>query len=438
MIPPQEFAERRTKFFDFMEKGIALFPSNKESIMSNDVHYPYRQNSDLLYLCNFPEPETILVMVKSEEERKTILFVPPRDPEFEIWNGLREGVDGAIQNYGADEAYSNEELEEKLQELLGGQPVLYYAFGNNPDIDKLILDSKQILRKKRKKFPSIIVDPTPQVHEMRLIKSDKEIEVMKKGAEISMEAHLLAMKATKPGMMEYQIDAIYEYVFKSRGAKRAAYPSIVGSGKNATILHYAQNDAVLRNGDLLLVDAGCEYNNYAIDITRTWPVNGKFNPAQRRIYELVLNVQEACIEKCQPGILFEDLHNFAVRQLTEGLVDLGLLDGEIEKLIGDKTYRRFFMHGLGHSLGIDTHDVPMVPLRERELRKGMVVTIEPGIYIPDQEDIPEEYRGIGIRLEDDILVTDGSPVNLTAKLPKKVKEIEKIVGSLKEPIQVPL
>ncbi len=429
VFAPEVYQKRRNLFAKKMKEGVLILPSNPESIMSNDVHYPYRQNSNILYFSGFKEPNTVLVLEKSNDNVKFTMFVPPHDPKFEIWNGRRQGVDGAKKNFFADEAFSIESFSEKLLEIIADQNVLYYTFGINPEIDQLILNSKSKLKEKRKQFPLEIIDPEPMIHEMRLIKQPEEIEIMKKGSEISIHAHLNAIKMTRPGMYEYEIDAIYEYEFKRHGAKRAAYPSIVGSGKNAVILHYIENNDRLEDGDLLLVDAGCEYNDYAIDITRTWPINGKFSDEQKKIYEIVLTVQNECIDKCVSGIKFGDLHNYCVKRITEELIKLNLLSGDIDEIIENEGYKRFFMHGLGHNLGIDTHDVSTIPLKERILKPGMVVTIEPGIYIPDEPDIPESYRGIGVRIEDDILITETGNLNLTEKLPKSIKEIEKLVGS---------
>ncbi len=429
------YERRRQSVFEKMEKGILILPSNPESVMSNDVNYIYRQNSNILYLTGFREPNTLVVLTKQDDETKFIMFVPPRDPDFEIWNGRRAGVDGAKNEYGADEAFSNEEMSEQLPDLINGFENLYYPFGINPEIDNLILGLKQALKRKRGySFPARIIDPLPILHKMRLIKSPEEVEIMKKGSKISIDAHMMAIKSTKPGMYEYEIEAIYEFVFKKNGAKRAAYPSIVGSGKNATILHYISNDQQLSEGDLLLVDAGCEYADYAIDITRTWPVSGKFTKFQKKIYEIVLNIQEECIQKCVVGTKFGDLHNHCVRRISEELIKLGLLEGPIDDVINKEKYKKFFMHGLGHNLGIDTHDVSSIPLKETVLEEGMVVTIEPGIYIPDSEEIPEEFRGIGIRIEDDIVVTKNGPLNLTEDLPKSVEELEGLVGT-RTPIQ---
>ncbi len=429
-LSQEVYKRRRDALMERMDDGIMILPSNPESIMSNDVHYVYRQNSNVIYLTGFKEPNTVVILLKKDEEQKFIMFVPPRDPATEIWNGRREGVEGAKKRFHADDAFSIESIEEQLPELINGSQKLYYTFGVNPEIDELVLKLQNQLKQKRGySFPTHIIDPEPLLHEMRLIKSKEEIEIMKKGSKISIEAHLEAIKSTKPGMFEFEIEAIYDYIFKKNGAKRAAYPSIVGSGKNATILHYITNDSELREGDLLLVDAGCEYNDYAIDITRTWPISGKFSETQKTIYQIVLSIQEECIEKCLEGAKFGDLHDHCVKRISEELINIGLLEGPVEKVIEEETYKKFFMHGLGHNLGIDTHDVSRIPLKETILKEGMVVTIEPGIYIPDSEEIPEEYRGIGVRIEDDIVITKNGPLNLTDALPKSIEEIENLVGN---------
>jgi Xaa-Pro aminopeptidase len=415
------------------ENSVAIIPSSLEATRSNDTHYRYRQSSDLLYLTGFDEPESIAVISPSAQ-MKYMLFVRPRDPEREIWDGRRAGVDGARSSFGADEAFPIEEFREKLADILNGAQNLYYRMGDgNPELDQTIINQIARLRSMGRKGytpPQAIVDPGLILHEMRLIKTEDEIKLMQRAADIAAEAHRLAMEEARPGRKEYEIEALIEYHFRKSGAAAPAYTSIVGGGANATILHYINNDAELRDGDLLLIDAGAEYQGYASDITRTFPVNGRFTKAQREIYELVLEAQTACIEMTRPGVSMDDLHNLSVEILTEGMVRLGLLQGEVAKLIEEEKYKQFYMHRLGHFLGLDVHDVGRYQVngQSRPLESGMVITVEPGIYIAaDTKDIPAQYVGIGVRIEDDVLITQAGHRVLTDKAPKHVEEIEKLM-----------
>jgi Xaa-Pro aminopeptidase len=418
------------------ENSVAIIPSSLEATRSNDTHYRYRQNSDLLYLTGFDEPESIAVIAPSREQKYT-LFVRPRDPEREIWDGRRAGVEGARKEFGADEAFPIEEFNEKLIDILNGATNLYYRIGDgNPSLDQTIISQIARMRAmgwRRAAPPQSIIDLGTILHEMRLIKTEDEIQLMQRAADIAAEAHRIAMQEARPGVKEYEIEALIEYHFRKSGAAAPAYTSIVGGGHNATILHYISNDAELRDGDLLLVDAGAEYKGYASDITRTFPVNGRFTEAQRDIYELVLEAQTACIEMTRPGVTMDELHNASVEILTAGMVRLGLLQGETAKLIEEEKYKQFYMHRLGHFLGMDVHDVGRYQINgeSRPLEPGIVITIEPGIYIAaDTKDIPEKYVGIGVRIEDDILVTQEGHRVLTDKAPKEVKEIEELMSQL--------
>ena len=427
----------RPQLAEFMkrigEDSIAIIASAPEATRSNDTHYRYRQNSDFYYLTGFDEPESIAVITPGKEHKYT-LFVRPRDPEREIWDGRRAGVEGAQSIHGADAAYATGEFEEKLADLLNGAKNLYYCIGNeNAELDTKIV--KQIARmralaRKGINAPQAVIDTGAILHEMRLIKSDEEIALMQRAADITAEAHCEAMKNARPGMNEYEIEALIEYVFRRNGASGPAYNSIVGGGPNATVLHYINNDATLRDGDLLLVDAGAEYRSYASDITRTFPVNGRFTQAQRDIYDLVLETQLACIKMTRPGVSMDELKNHSIEMLTEGMVRLGLLQGETKQLIEEEKYKQFYMHGLGHFLGIDVHDAGRYYTdgESRRLESGMVITVEPGIYVAQNtENIPDKYRGIGVRIEDDVLVTaDGNRV-LSSKAPKQVEEIEQLM-----------
>jgi Xaa-Pro aminopeptidase len=430
---------QRPQLAEFMKRmepdSVAIIASAREATRSNDTQYRYRQDSDFLYLTGFDEPEAIAVIAPSDKEHKYTLFVRPRDPEREIWDGRRAGVEGARLEYGADAAFPIREFKEKLTDLINGARNLYYRIGNgHAELDDTIVRRIQHLRamgRRGMSAPEAIIDTATIIHEMRLFKSEEEIEFMQRAADIAAEGHIEAMKQARPGMKEYEIEALVEYVFRRQGASAPAYTSIVGSGANATVLHYINNDATLQDGDLLLIDAGAEYRGYASDITRTFPVNGRFTAAQRDIYDLVLKTQVACVERVRPGASVEELKNYSIELLTEGMVQLGLLQGEPEKLIEEEKYKQFYMHGLGHFLGLDVHDVGRYQIKDeaRRLEPGMVMTVEPGLYIAaDTKDIPEKYLGIGVRIEDDVLVTaDGNRV-LSSKAPKEPEEIEALMA----------
>jgi Xaa-Pro aminopeptidase len=424
------------EFMKHMEPdSVAIISSAREATRSNDTQYRYRQDSDFLYLTGFDEPEAIAVIAPSHKEHKYTLFVRPRDPEREIWDGRRAGVEGAREQYGADAAFPISEFKEKLNEFINGATNLYYRIGNgHAELDETILKRIGHLRamgRRGMNAPRAIIDISTILHELRLFKSKEEIEFMQRAADIASEGHIEAMRQARPGMKEYEIEALVEYVFRKNGASAPAYTSIVGSGTNATVLHYINNDSTLVDGDLLLIDAGAEYRGYASDITRTFPVNGRFTAAQRDIYALVLKTQVACVERVRPGASVDELKNYSIELLTEGMVQLGLLQGEPKKLIEEEKYKKFYMHGLGHFLGLDVHDVGRYQIKDeaRRLEPGMVMTVEPGLYIAvNTKDIPEKYLGIGVRIEDDVLVTaDGNHV-LSSKAPKQVEEIEELMA----------
>ena len=426
----------RSQLQEFMRRmepnSVAIIPSAREATRSNDTHYRFRQDSDFFYLTGFEEPNAIAVINPSQSPKYT-LFVRPRDPEREIWDGRRAGVEGARQDFGADESFPIAEFDEKLNDILDGAERLYYRLGVNSDLDDTII--RQIARMRavnRKPIhpPQTIIDPATIIHELRVLKSPEEIEIMQRAADIAAEAHVEAMKAVRPGMNEYEVEALIERVFRERGAAAPAYTSIVGAGPNATVLHYINNDGQLRDGDLLLVDAGAEYKGYASDITRTYPINGRFTKAQREIYELVLKAQKACVEMVRPGVTHDQLKQHSIQVLTEGMVELGLLKGDPEELIKEKKHEQFYMHGLGHMLGIDVHDVGLYyhGKESRALEPGVVMTVEPGIYVSvDTKGIPEQYLGIGVRIEDDVLCTQNGPRVLTTKVPKEADEIEQLM-----------
>jgi Xaa-Pro aminopeptidase len=429
MIRPQleEFMRRMD------QKSVAIIPAAREATRSNDTQYRFRQDSDFYYLTGFEEPEAIAVIAPTSEHKYT-LFVRPRDPEQEIWVGRRAGVEGAKSEFGAQESFPIAEFEEKLQDILDGAEKLYYRLGVNTDLDAAIIRKIAQMRALNRKPihpPRTIIDPATIVHEMRVLKSPEEIELMQRAADIAAEAHVEAMKAVRPGMKEYEVEALIEQIFRRQGAVGPSYTSIVGAGANATVLHYINNDGELRDGELLLVDAGAEYKGYASDITRTFPINGRYSKAQREIYDLVLETQMSCVEMVRPGVTHDELKTHSVEMLTEGMVKLGLLKGEPAELIKEEKYKQFYMHGLGHLLGIDVHDVGIYyyDKQSRALEPGVVMTVEPGIYVaPDTKDIPEQYLGIGVRIEDDVLCTANGPRVLTAKVPKQADQIEALMA----------
>ncbi|HYJ87246.1 MAG TPA: Xaa-Pro aminopeptidase [Pyrinomonadaceae bacterium] len=429
MIRPQlaEFMRRMD------QKSLAIIPSARETTRSNDTHYRFRQDSDFLYLTGFEEPDSIAVVAPGRDQKYT-LFVRPRDPEQEIWVGRRAGLEGAKDEFGADEAFSITEFESKLQDILDGAQNLYYRLGVNTELDSSIIrkiSEMRALNRKPIHPPRTIIDPATIVHEMRVLKSPEELEIMQKAADIAAEAHVEAMKAVRPGMKEYEVEALLEQYFRRHGAAGPSYTSIVGAGANATILHYVDNDGELRDGDLLLVDAGAEVKGYASDITRTFPVNGRYSPGQREIYDVVLETQVSCVDMVRPGTTHDDLKAHSVEMLTEGMVRIGLLKGKPADLIKEEKYKQFYMHGLGHLLGIDVHDVGIYyyDKQSRALEPGMVMTVEPGIYVaPDTKDVPEKFLGIGVRIEDDVLCTNNGPRVLTTKVPKQAEEIEALMA----------
>jgi Xaa-Pro aminopeptidase len=423
-----------TEFMHRMRrKSVAIIPAARESVRSNDTNYRYRQDSDFYYLTGFEEPEAIAV-INPEGEQTYTLFVRPRDPEREVWDGRRAGIEGAKRDFGADESFPIAEFGDKLQDILDGADTLYYRLGVNADLDNVIIRGIARMRAMNRKPihpPQTIIDPATIVHEMRVLKSPEEIELMQRAADIAAEAHCEAMKTARPGMKEYEVEALIEQIFRRRGASGPSYTSIIGAGANATTLHYIHNDGELRDGELLLIDAGAEYKGYASDITRTFPISGRFSKPQREIYDLVLETQVACIEMVRPGTTHDELKKHSIEMITDGLVRLGLLKGKTEELIKDKKYEQFYMHGLGHMLGIDVHDVGRYYFdkESRALEPNVVMTVEPGIYIsPETKDIPEQYLGIGVRIEDDVLCTKKAPRVLTSKVPKQPEEIETLMA----------
>jgi Xaa-Pro aminopeptidase len=432
----------RQQLKDFIEAigkdAIAIIPAAHEVTRSYDTEFKFHQDPDFFYLTGFPEPDAIAVIAPSNKKAPLTLFVRPRDPLMETWYGRREGVEGAMKNHGAHKAFPIENFEKEMAKLVNGHEKLYYRFGVDTKLDQVVLQylSGQRFRRLKTAYPPhTIVDPTILIHEMRLHKTEEEVELMQKSADIAAEAHVLAMQSAKPGINESQIEAIIEHHFRMNGAAGVSYNSIVGGGANATILHYVENNAELKDGDLLLVDAGAHYKGYASDITRTFPVNGRFTKAQREVYDIVLDVEIACLEATKIGNTIQQRQDLSIELLTEGMKKLGLLKGDTKELIKKKAYLKYYMHGVGHYLGLDVHDAGRYftdaqAKNSRPFEAGMVLTVEPGLYIPpDDKDAPAKYRGIGIRIEDDVLVTEDGNVNLTAKCPKQAEEIEEIMNS---------
>jgi Xaa-Pro aminopeptidase len=431
MFDPAVFAARRDAYMQAIGKtGVAIVRSLPERLRNGDSYHPFRQISDLLYLTGFVEPEATLVLRPGHDTERVVMFVRPRDPEMETWDGRRAGVDGAKAHYGADAAYPASELASKLGELIANSEELHYSLGLHDEMDLLVTHTIARLRKlekRGKRPPRAVVDPRHALHELRLHKRPEELTAMRKAAAISSDAHVAAMRAGKPGTFEHELEALINYTFRKNGSEGPGYATIVGAGENATILHYIENRCAIADGDLVLVDAGCEYNHYTADITRTWPANGRFTDVQRRVYQIVLDCQIEAVAMVKPGITLDDIHNHCVKKLTEGMIALGLLSGTADERIADQGYRRFYMHGTSHWLGLDVHDVGAYTRdgKARPLEPGMVITVEPGLYIAaDTPDVPDALRGIGVRIEDDVLVTaDGHEV-LTAACPKTVEDIE--------------
>ncbi|MGB0713109.1 MAG: Xaa-Pro aminopeptidase [Gammaproteobacteria bacterium] len=434
-IKAKDFARRRKQLMRMIDSGgVAILPAAPERIRNRDVHYPYRPDSDFYYLTGFAEPESVAVLAPGREHGEFILFCRERDPERETWDGKRAGQEGAVNEYGADDSFPIDDIDEILPGILERRDKVYYTFGAYPEFDNQLMGWVNTLRQRSRagaRAPSEFVALEHLLHEMRLFKSAAEARVMRHSAKIAVAAHERALAACKPGMGEWEMEAEFLYHFRSEGAE-PSYPSIVGGGENGCVLHYIENGSVLRDGDLLLIDAGAEYDYYASDITRTFPVNGRFSKAQKAVYEVVLEAQQAAIEQVRPGRHWDDPHRAAVRVLTEGMVELGILKGDVDELIENEGYRRFYMHRTGHWLGMDVHDVGDYKVDDqwRELEPGMALTVEPGLYIPaGSKGVPKKYWGIGIRIEDDVLVTKDGHEVLTGGLAKSVAEIEALMSA---------
>ena len=435
MLSVQDFAQHRNNLLTNMQdNSVAVIPSSALQQRNRDVDFPLRQDSDFFYLTGFTEDNACLVLIKKKGDTRVELFCQPKIKEQEIWEGIRLGPEAAVEKLALDEAHPIDDLAETLPKLMEDTDAVYAAWGAKKPWDEKLIGA---IERTKLKVRTGITAPTamlaiePLLHEMRLIKTDGEIALMSEAAELSAQAHIKAMEAVKPGMPEYQLESIIEHHCAMAGGRTMAYPSIVGSGDNACILHYTENDQIINEGDLILIDAGCEINHYASDITRTFPATGKFSDEQKALYQIVLDAQLAAIEAVKPGNHFNHPHEAALTVITQGLVDHGLLDGDVEKLIEDEAYKPFYMHKTGHWLGLDVHDVGQYKQDGdwRTLQPGMVLTVEPGIYVaPDEESVDAKWRGIGIRIEDDVLVTAKGNRVLTKSVPKSVADIEALMA----------
>ena len=432
-VPPparEPYAQRRARLLEGRHNAVAVVAASPERLRSGDSHYPYRASSDLLYLCGFPEPEALLVIEGSPVDRTT-LFCRPRDAAREIWDGLRFGPEGAREVFGVDEAYPLDAIDAQLPTLLRAKDELWYALGALPALDQRLLSMLETLRGGRRtpdQAPGVLVDPRPRLHSLRARKDADEIRLMREAAALTLGGHLEAMRVTAPGLHEYEVQAALERTFRAGGAAGPAYSSIVAGGENACILHYTENRSVLQEGELLLIDAGAEVHGYAGDITTTFPVGERFTGPQGTLYEAVLAAERFAISLVRPGISQHEIHEATCRHLSQSLLDIGLLEGSLDDVIESAAYKRFFMHGTGHYLGLDVHDVGpyyVAPSQPVPLEPGMVITIEPGLYVSRRDpESPEGFAGTGIRIEDDVLVTEEGHEVLTTGLPRDREEIE--------------
>lgn len=436
MITLEQFRQRRQALITQMAPGsAALIFAAPEVTRSNDTEYSYRQNSDFWYFTGFNEPQALLVLIKSDEHHNhSVLFNRIRDLTAEVWSGRRLGQEAAPAKLGVDRALPWDDIGEQLHLLLNGLDVVYHAQGEYGYADQLLFSALEKLRRgfrQNLSAPASVTDWRPWVHEMRLFKSAEEIEILRHAGKISALAHTRAMQQCRPGMYEYQLEGEIHHEFSRHGARFPSYNTIVGSGENGCILHYTENESAMRDGDLVLIDAGCEFHGYAGDITRTFPVNGRFTPPQREIYDIVLASLHKALSMFRPGVSIHEVNDEVVHIMITGLVDLGILDGNIDELFEAQAHRPFFMHGLGHWLGLDVHDVGDygTPSRDRVLEPGMVLTVEPGLYIAPDASVPPQYRGIGVRIEDDIVITATGHENLTDSVVKDPDAIEALMAA---------
>ena len=443
LIDTLQYRDRRMHLLGRMPpNAVVIIGAGQEVTRSNDTEYSFRQNSDFYYLTGFNEPDCFLVMSNkvddnvsaNEAQHRATLFLRPKDDFAEIWHGRRLGITDAPSQLLVNSAYPIDDIDEILPDILDGHEYLYFCLGENGHADDIVQCALAVCKnapKQSKTAPACIVDVSELLHAMRLIKSPQEIAVMQQSATISCNAHKAAMSLCKPGVYEYQLEATILHSFAMQGARYAAYNSIVGGGNNACILHYVENKDVLKDGDLVLIDAGSEFQGYAADITRTFPVNGRFSSAQADIYKLVLKTQLSCISQLTPGCTIADVMQSAITTITQGLLDLGILVGDLENCIAQEAHKDYFMHGLGHYLGLDVHDVGAYKENgeNKVLSPGMVMTVEPGIYINSKANVPQRYKGIGVRIEDNIVITAGGNEVLTAKAPKSVEDIEALMAA---------
>ena len=437
------FAARRARLCAAMSPGaVAIVPTAPEAVRNGDAGYPYRHDSYFYYLSGFTEPDSVLVLVAAHggQAARAILFCREKNLEREIWDGFRHGPEGARAAFGFDAAFPIEELDAEMARLLANAPAAYYALGHSATLDLQMKTWLGAVRRQSRtgvSAPTVAHDLYALLDEMRLFKDDSEQQTMLRAATISGHAHARAMRATRPGMYEYEIEAELLHEFRRNGAQFPAYTPIVASGANACVLHYSANNRQSRDGELVLIDAGCELDSYAADITRTYPVNGIFSPAQRALYELVLAAQDAALAAARPGRPYAGVHDAAVKVLAQGMLDLGLIDrakfGTVDDVIAERAHQQFYMHGTGHWLGLDVHDVgayrdlTQTDKPSRALQAGMVLTVEPGIYVRPAEGVPEQFWNIGIRIEDDVLVTPDGHSILSACAPKRIDEIEQLM-----------
>ena len=424
------FTERRQRVLKAMGEGaVAIVLGARPAMRTHDEEYPFRQDSDFWYLTGFEYPFAAAVL-RTDGGPPFTLFVQPRDEKAELWTGRRPGIEGAREEYGADEAYASDELVTKLPELLEKAERIYCVLGRDAEVDRKLIDIQENLRGRSKLglAPATqLLDPRNIVHEMRMIKQEAELDIMRRAADISREAHAEAARQAQPGRYEYELEATLECVFRRRGGSGPAYGSIVGGGANATVLHYERNDQVLRDGELVLIDAGAELESYASDVTRTYPVGGRFRGPGRALYEVVLAAQETALAACRPGTTLPEIHRATVRTMVEGMLGVGLLSGTVDDLIAEEAYLPYYMHGTSHWIGLDVHDVGAYARGDthRSLEPGMVFSIEPGIYVSaDAENAPAELRGIGVRIEDDVVITPDGYENLNVAIPRHPDDIE--------------
>ncbi len=430
----QTFADRRARLLEAIGPGVLVVPAAPVFTRNNDVEHPYRQDSDFFYLTGFDEPESVLVLSNRHPEHRAVIFVRPRNVEREIWDGPRLGIERAVAHLGVDAAFDIAELDQRLPDYLGDVDRVHVRIGRGHPFDATLFRALDVVRARARRgvrAPTELVDPVASLHEQRLRKDADEIARMRRAAEVTRDAHLEAMRVAIPGRHEMDVAAEMERVFRLGGSERPAYEAIVGSGPNATILHYRAGRRVLGEGELLLIDAGCELDYYAADVTRTFPVSGKFSPEQRALYDLTLAAQLACLEATKPGATLDGIHDVAVDVITRGLLELGLLQGSFEENVAQQKYRAFYMHRTSHWLGMDVHDVGLYydEGKPRPLQPGFVLTIEPGIYVGVNAEVDAKWRGIGIRIEDDVLVTADGHQNLTHDIPKDADEIERVLAA---------